>query len=181
MILFPYWFTEALGAVPALFWMSPASACRGHSHSCRVKTGATAPDRAAGSRRWPRPDDRVDVRIGYARRRVPNCHADAAQHHGRIGRVALLGVGLALYKRRVTSAPEIPARQPLPWMSASCHRIVAACVLRWLPPSGIPSGNTIRCVVYGYEGKLYTLLGYIPQNIGYYPSSCRSSTPSPRS
>ena len=47
--------------------------------------------------------------------------------------------------------------------------IGVALVVRWLGVAYWPSTAYDALWVYAYEGKLYTLLGYIPNTIGYYP------------
>jgi hypothetical protein len=47
--------------------------------------------------------------------------------------------------------------------------IAIALALRWLTTAYWPFTAYDELWVYGYEGRLYTLLGYIPQKIGYYP------------
>jgi hypothetical protein len=47
--------------------------------------------------------------------------------------------------------------------------IVIAVAIRWLTTAHWPFTAYDELWVYGYEGRLYTLLGYIPQRIGYYP------------
>ncbi len=47
--------------------------------------------------------------------------------------------------------------------------IVVAVFIRWFTTAYWPFTSYDPIWVYGYEGRLYTLLGYIPQNIGYYP------------
>ncbi len=47
--------------------------------------------------------------------------------------------------------------------------IAAALVVRWLAAAYWPFTAYDALWVYGYEGRLYTLLGYIPNTIGYYP------------
>lgn len=47
--------------------------------------------------------------------------------------------------------------------------IGVALILRWLTTAYWPFTAYDELWVYGYEGKLYTLLGEIPQHIGYYP------------
>jgi 4-amino-4-deoxy-L-arabinose transferase-like glycosyltransferase len=44
-----------------------------------------------------------------------------------------------------------------------------ALVVRWIGVAYWPSTAYDALWVYAYEGKLYTLLGYIPSSIGYYP------------
>jgi hypothetical protein len=47
--------------------------------------------------------------------------------------------------------------------------IGVALVVRWIGVAYWPSTAYDALWVYAYEGKLYTLLGYIPNTIGYYP------------
>lgn len=171
MTLFPYWFTDALRPVPALFWMVAGLGLpwafaflprRDWRNRPLIALLAIAAGPALMTA-WMF----VLGMIGGASETVMLTPLNIM-----IGLVvlALLGLGLALYKRRVTTAPEITARQPL----ALDERmliilIVAACVLRWLTAVWYPFWEYDPLWVYGYEGKLYTLLGYIPQNIGYYP------------
>ncbi len=84
--------------------------------------------------------------------------------------VAIGGAVVAFRKWRSSPPPALTERQRL----ALDERllvilIVAACVLRWLAAVWYPFWEYDPIWVYGYEGRLYTLLGYIPQNIGYYP------------
>jgi len=44
-----------------------------------------------------------------------------------------------------------------------------ALIVRWIGVAYWPSTAYDALWVYAYEGKLYTLLGYIPNTIGYYP------------
>lgn len=84
--------------------------------------------------------------------------------------VAALGAALAYRKWRTSPTPMPTQRQPLALDERLLVTIiVAACVLRWLAAVWYPFWEYDPLWVYGYEGKLYTLLGYIPQHIGYYP------------
>lgn len=47
--------------------------------------------------------------------------------------------------------------------------IAIALVIRWIGVAYWPSTAYDALWVYAYEGKLYTLLGYIPNTISYYP------------
>ncbi|HVU11735.1 MAG TPA: glycosyltransferase family 39 protein [Phototrophicaceae bacterium] len=47
--------------------------------------------------------------------------------------------------------------------------IVAALIVRWVVIAYWPFTAYDSLWVYGYEARLYALLGYIPQTIGYYP------------
>src|SRR5690606_26441499 len=47
--------------------------------------------------------------------------------------------------------------------------IIGACAVRWLVIAYWPFTAFDALWVYGYQGRLYTLLGYIPTSIDYYP------------
>ena len=47
--------------------------------------------------------------------------------------------------------------------------VVAALVVRWIGVAYWPTTAYDALWVYGYEGRLYTLLGHIPTTIEYYP------------
>jgi 4-amino-4-deoxy-L-arabinose transferase-like glycosyltransferase len=47
--------------------------------------------------------------------------------------------------------------------------IVAAVAARWVLTSYLPFGSWDPLWVYGYQARVYTLIGYIPADIGYYP------------
>lgn len=83
--------------------------------------------------------------------------------------IAAVGAAAAWIKRRRTIA--VPAeRVPLALDERMLVILIAAaCVLRWVAAVWFPFWQYDPIWVYGYEGKLYTLLGYIPQDIGYYP------------
>lgn len=171
MTLFPYWFNEALRPALALFWMV---------------AGLGLPWAFAF---LPRKDWRSGPLVALLAIAVGPALMTAWMFVlGTIGGasetalltplnimagtipLALIGAGIALYKRRAAPVAERAARSPL----ALDERlliimIVAACVLRWLAAVWYPFWEYDPLWVYGYEGKLYTLLGYIPQHIGYYP------------
>jgi 4-amino-4-deoxy-L-arabinose transferase-like glycosyltransferase len=82
--------------------------------------------------------------------------------------MAIIGMGLAWRKRRISEV--LPDRQPL----ASDERllivlIIAASVVQWFSTAYWPFMAYDALWVYGYQGRLYTLLGYIPNTIDYYP------------
>lgn len=84
--------------------------------------------------------------------------------------IAAAGVAAAWIKRRRTTPAAAAERTPLALDERMLAiLIVAACVLRWIAAVWFPFWQYDPIWVYGYEGKLYTLLGYIPQDIGYYP------------
>jgi len=47
--------------------------------------------------------------------------------------------------------------------------ILAATIFRGYTTAFVPFGSWDELWVYGYQGKIYTLLGFIPRDIGYYP------------
>jgi hypothetical protein len=84
--------------------------------------------------------------------------------------MAITGILLAWKKSISTVAPQKVKRPPL----AIDERllimlIIAATAGRWLLTSWLEFGAYDPLWVYGYQGKIYTLLGYIPKDIGYYP------------
>ncbi len=84
--------------------------------------------------------------------------------------LSVVGWGLALYKRRVTVAHYPLPRKPLALDErALLLMIYAACVLRFFAAVWYPFFEYDPLWVYAYQGKLYPLLGYIPESIGYYP------------
>jgi hypothetical protein len=83
--------------------------------------------------------------------------------------LALIGIALA-WRKRNTPVPFAAPRVAL----AADERILvlmigAALVLRFLSTAfwNFTAYDTLW--VYGYQGRLYSLLGYIPASIGYYP------------
>ncbi len=84
--------------------------------------------------------------------------------------IALLGFVLAWLKMRRTPPPSTIELTPL----ALDERIligfiILATLTRWWISSWLPFGSWDPMWVYGYQGRMYTLLGYIPADIGYYP------------
>ena len=83
--------------------------------------------------------------------------------------IALMGAALAWRKARTTSpapANDVPLANDEKIIIAL---IIAALALRWLTTAFWPFTAYDPIWVYGYEGRLYTLLGHIPQSTGYYP------------
>jgi len=86
------------------------------------------------------------------------------------GVLVIMGWGAMLYKRSVT----LPTPHLSPKPLALDERLLlilmyAAYVLRFVAAVWYPFFEYDPLWVYAYEGKLYALLGYIPQHIGYYP------------
>lgn len=87
-----------------------------------------------------------------------------------LGGTAVLGAaGLALAwrKRRPPAAADVA---PLASDEKLLVGLIAvALVVRWLGTAYWPFTAYDALWVYGYQGRLYTLLGQIPASIGYYP------------
>lgn len=83
--------------------------------------------------------------------------------------LALIGLLIALLKRRAPAA-EAAARSLIPADERLLIILMgAALIVRWVVIAYWPFTAYDSLWVYGYEGKLYTLLGHIPNSIGYYP------------
>jgi hypothetical protein len=83
--------------------------------------------------------------------------------------IALIGYALVWRKRQIT--PPTPAdRQPLAADERVLILLIGLATLgRWLVTVWLPFGSWDPLWVYGYQGRLYSLLGFIPTDIGYYP------------
>lgn len=82
--------------------------------------------------------------------------------------LAVVGAGLAWRKRNQPHTPL--TRPPLAFdEKLIIGLIVVALVVRWFGIAYWPFTAYDALWVYGYEGRLYTLLGDIPATIGYYP------------
>ncbi|GAB4522572.1 MAG: hypothetical protein OHK0046_35290 [Anaerolineae bacterium] len=82
--------------------------------------------------------------------------------------IALIGWVWVLRKRRQPTVPSV--RVSL----ANDEKVLIACIAlatfaRWWTTSWLPFGAWDELWVYGYQGRIYTLAGYIPADIGYYP------------
>ena len=82
--------------------------------------------------------------------------------------LALAGAALAWRKRAPVGPPT--SRRPLAFDEKLLLVLVGvALVVRWFGIAYWPFTAYDALWVYGYEGRLYTLLGDIPATIGYYP------------
>jgi hypothetical protein len=82
--------------------------------------------------------------------------------------MAFIAAALAWRKRK--SPVPAPSRSPLAFEEKLLVAlVVVALVVRWLDIAYWPFTAYDALWVYGYQGRLYTLLGHIPQTIGYYP------------
>lgn len=83
--------------------------------------------------------------------------------------IALIGGFFAWRKFRQTEANAVE-HHPLAFdEKLLVSLIVVAVVIRWLVSAYWSFTAYDALWVYGYEGRLYQLLGYIPETIGYYP------------
>lgn len=83
--------------------------------------------------------------------------------------LALAGGWLAWRKRQPPREPA-PPRQPLAFDEKLLIALIGiALALRWLGIAFWPFTAYDALWVYGYQGRLYTLLGAIPASIDYYP------------
>lgn len=86
------------------------------------------------------------------------------------GTIVLALVALVLVVRKWRQ-PAVPAewRPLLGDERLLVALIIAGLVVSWVVVAYWPFTAYDALWVYGYEGRLYALLGYIPQTIGYYP------------
>lgn len=87
------------------------------------------------------------------------------------GTVVLAAIGaLIAWRRRWPAKAQTEPAQSLArdaWLLIGL--IGAALIVRWVVIAYWPFTAYDTLWVYGYQGRLYALLGYIPQSIGYYP------------
>lgn len=84
--------------------------------------------------------------------------------------IALIGWGLAYWRYRQSDSPQLAPYVPLMWdEKLLIGLIIIALIGRWFITSWLTFGSWDELWVYGYQGRLYTLLGFIPTDIGYYP------------
>ncbi|MFN8447888.1 MAG: glycosyltransferase family 39 protein [Anaerolineae bacterium] len=88
-----------------------------------------------------------------------------------LGTVALALVALAVMWRRRRAG--VPPGEPTARLSIDERLLIgliaASLVVCWFVIAYWPFTAYDSLWVYGYEGRLYALLGYIPQTVGYYP------------
>jgi hypothetical protein len=170
MIALPYWIADTLAATPAFLWiffglgipwalvLLPRA-----DWGRRVEVVALAiPVGAALLTAWmfvlgtlstaEQPLLRLDLILG--------------------GTVVVAAFGSALAWLKGRREPP-PARQPAPPLRpderALIGLIALALLVRWVVIAYWPFTIYDALWVYGYQGRLYTLLGHIPDTIGYYP------------
>ncbi len=166
----PYWITDSLAGIPAFLWIY---AGLGGVWSLAILPRAD----------WRRPVQVIAVAfalgpalltawmfalgtLGASGQSVLLSEANVLVGTVVIG---IVGLALALRKLRVSTA-DAGSRKPL----LSDERLLialigAALVVRWVVIAYWPFTAYDAFWVYGFEGRLYALLGYIPQTIGYYP------------
>lgn len=83
--------------------------------------------------------------------------------------ITLIGYFLAWQKYRKTDATKTETTALAFDECLLILLIVFAIVIRWIVTSYWSFTAYDALWVYGYEGRLFQMLGYIPQDIGYYP------------
>lgn len=83
--------------------------------------------------------------------------------------LAVIGIVLAVRKLRTTPTPARDVRRFSPDERIILIMIAAAWVLVWLTTAYWPFIHYDPLWVYGYQGRIYMLRGYLPNEIGYYP------------
>jgi hypothetical protein len=84
--------------------------------------------------------------------------------------LCVVGVLLVLWKRRRPMPMLMTTHKPLAFDERFIiGMIIAAVIIRWLTTAYWNFTEYDPLWVYGYEGRLYTLKGFIPPSIGYYP------------
>lgn len=92
---------------------------------------------------------------------------------GGTGVIALAGAFFAWRKLRYSDAADAIQKHP-PAPLAPDERILIGFIIlatftRWFITAWLPFGSWDPLWVYGYQSRIYTLTGYIPADIGYYP------------
>jgi hypothetical protein len=84
--------------------------------------------------------------------------------------LAAVGVAIVWLRARRRPHPGPAARSPLEWDERLLLVLIGVALLvRWLVIAYWPFTAYDALWVYGYQGRLYALEGFIPQSIGYYP------------
>lgn len=84
--------------------------------------------------------------------------------------IAVLGAALAWRKMTTTAPADERQHRPLaPDERVLIGLIALALAGRWVITSWLGFGAWDPQWVYGYQGRIYTLLGFVPSDIGYYP------------
>ncbi|MCS7070587.1 MAG: glycosyltransferase family 39 protein [Anaerolinea sp.] len=170
MIALPYWIADTLVATPAFLWIFfglgvpwALTLLPRANWGRRIEVIALAiPVGAALLTAWmfvlgtlatpERPLLRLDLILG-----------------GTIV-IAALGIGLAWIKARREPRPAGQPMLPLRLDERLLIGLIAlALVVRWVVIAYWPFTIYDALWVYGYQGRLYSLLGHIPDTIGYYP------------
>ncbi len=169
----PYWIADTLAGVPAFLWIyvglgglwSLAILPRADWHR-RVQVIAVA--FAVGSAlltAWMF----VLGSIGGASKTARITEANVLLGTVVLALIALVIVGIKLRAQHAAPlhrSPNAPLRLDERLLIAL---ILLALVVRWFVIAYWPFTAYDALWVYGYEGRLYALLGYIPPTIGYYP------------
>ena len=83
--------------------------------------------------------------------------------------LALIALVLVWHKARAAAPPAEPRTPLLSDERLLIGLIAAGLAVSWVVVAYWPFTAYDALWVYGYEGRLYALLGYIPNTIGYYP------------
>ncbi len=87
-----------------------------------------------------------------------------------MGLIALLSAVIAWRKRHLSAGISSQGSFPFAWdEKLIIVLIITALIVRWVVTAYWPFTAYDTLWVYGYQARLYTLTGYIPQEIGYYP------------
>lgn len=170
----PYWITQSLAALPAFLWVAfgvgvpwALALLPRHDWKDRLQVAAVAIIAgAAALTAWMF----VLGTLGAIQ---------AAQGHDGMlltlpnvfaGTVVLAAAGAVIAWRRSgnpSAGAESAPRSREEWLLWAL--IGAALIVRWIVISYWPFTAYDALWVYGYEGRLYSLVGYIPHTIAYYP------------
>ena len=173
----PYWISDSLAGIPAFFWIY---AGLGGIWSLALLPRAD----------WRRPASLVAVAfavgpalltvwmfaLGTLGAGAQTPLLNSPNVLGGTALLALIGLMVVWRRRRAPLSSDEP-RPPLPGQRTPLlgderlliALVIAALIVRWFVVAYWPFTAYDSLWVYGYEGRLYALLGYIPQTIGYYP------------
>lgn len=170
MIALPYWITDTLAATPAFLWAFfglgipwALVILPRRDWARRVEVAALAiPIGAALLTGW------MFLLGTLATADAPLLRFDLIAIG--TGVIAVVGAGLAVIKARRQPPPPRTAAPPLRLDERAILVLIAlALLVRWVVIAYWPFTIYDALWVYGYQGRLYTLVGHIPDAIGYYP------------
>ncbi|NDJ62997.1 MAG: glycosyltransferase family 39 protein [Chloroflexi bacterium] len=166
MYTFPYWMSGMLTATPAFLWVIVGVG---------VPWALALLPRAA----WRRPVQIAALALAFGPALLTAWMFtlvlfDQPLQPGSIlvgtALLSLVGLIIVWRKRRLKGGEVPPAREPLAADEILLIVLIGvALIVRWVVTAWWPFTAYDALWVYGYEGRLYTLLGTIPETIGYYP------------